>query len=464
MNDKKFERELKKLIYYIREYGIQHISFDRSEIGRIQESDTYKTEFFTQVHKGFYIAQEIVVRLLRKSLVEQKKLKRELASARRSRDKNTAQNTQHQINVAHYQECVLRRIIDSIAWQMLGDDFSSVRRLYMDEEPIDITDSNLDSELRFVEEYQMSQPEGFALISDLSMFVQVGDILTKDMANGTGIIELKEGSVNARVFKLLNSASESGCDYYLSAALTEEGDKFSEQFFRTIKQLNKERQVVEILSTGRGTDPISGKNVTIIQDTVELETYDIALQNLCQHAKKCGHSRTVIQECLTISVFDSRKNIKIAHSEGDGAEHSGKNQTKKKDTATRTIDLRQTMFDPTSCPLFVRNLSPTCLADIVMGRLLVYISLDIPQWMNWFEKDGYTIRRLGKKETAKIRAEAGESYHILEVNGQGFEIQKGDYKTTLGMGLLARIFSTFNTPSSIVDYFDVLALHSSEID
>ena len=32
MNSQKFERELKKLIYYVREYGIQHLSFPRSEL------------------------------------------------------------------------------------------------------------------------------------------------------------------------------------------------------------------------------------------------------------------------------------------------------------------------------------------------------------------------------------------------------------------------------------------------
>ncbi len=49
---------------------------------------------------------------------------------------------------------------------------------YTTDELIDITDSNLDSELYYIDEYVKENPEGFVLISDLTSFIQVGDIVT----------------------------------------------------------------------------------------------------------------------------------------------------------------------------------------------------------------------------------------------------------------------------------------------
>ena len=114
MNSEKFERELKKLIYYVREYGIQHLSFHPSELSRIHDDKTVAEEFTTQVHKGFYFAQEQVIALLKKVINEQKKAKCDIAEARRNRDKVTEHAMLAKRDTAHYQECILRRVIDAI--------------------------------------------------------------------------------------------------------------------------------------------------------------------------------------------------------------------------------------------------------------------------------------------------------------------------------------------------------------
>ena len=85
MNDTKLIRELKEIIYYIRQYGIDHVN---ESIENILANEALMTEFHIQVHKGFYIAQEKVLHLLPKLLNEQKRIKKELADARRQRNKN----------------------------------------------------------------------------------------------------------------------------------------------------------------------------------------------------------------------------------------------------------------------------------------------------------------------------------------------------------------------------------------
>ena len=94
MNSRKFERELKTLIYYVRQYGIQHLSFPLSELSRIHDDNAIAEEFMTQVHKGFYFAQERIIDLLRKVINEQKTAKRGIAETRRLRNKSAEQALQ----------------------------------------------------------------------------------------------------------------------------------------------------------------------------------------------------------------------------------------------------------------------------------------------------------------------------------------------------------------------------------
>ena len=463
MNSQKFERELKKLIYYVREYGIQHLSFHPSELSRIHDDHTVAEEFTMQVHKGFYFAQEQVIELLRKVINEQKKAKRNLAEARRNRDKEKERNLQEKRDTAHYQECILRRVIDAIVWTLCGFDLSTIRRLYMEQEPIDITDSNLNSELSFLESYKQSHPSGFALISDLSMIVQVGDIITKDISDGTGIVELKEGRVNKRVFEILNEYGENHCDHYLASVLSEEGKKVSEQFFRSVKQMHKDMLAVNIINEGQGEDPQSGEQVTIVESSLELATFNPVFLDVIKQASKTGRASQTIQGCLTIVAYDIAHPVSLTAQPNDAPSErplKGK-QKNEEDNTIRSMDLRQTLIDPTTRPLFLCPLPESYIVDIAMERKIVKFYLSVPLWLQMFENQGFTVRMLGKKETARMKQQGNRGTQILEVNGQAVEIQKGAYKTLLGEGLLSRMFTCLNTPLAMVDYFSEMEKHFS---
>ena len=461
MNSRKFERELKTLIYYVREYGIQHLSFPPSELSRIHDDNAIAEEFMTQVHKGFYFAQDRVIDLLRKVINEQKAAKRDIAEARRNRNKPVEQALQTKFDTAHYQECVLRRVIDSIVWTLCGFELSTIRRLYMEQEPIDITDSNLNSELSFLESYKQSHPAGFVLISDLSMIVQVGDVITKDMSERTGIIELKEGRVNERIFEIIHEYGENHCDHYLASVLSKEGKKVSEQFFRSVKQLRKDMLAVNIINEGQGKDPQSGKEVAVVESTLELATFNPVFLDVIKRASIKGRASQTIQGCLTIAVYDVTHPMVFSGqpSETPLERPPKNNQKDEEDTTIRTMDLRQTLTDPTTRPLFLCPLPESSIADIAMERKIVKFYLNVPLWLQMFEDQGFTIRMLGKKETSRMKQQADHGTQILDVNGQAVEIQKGAYKSLLGAGVLARMFTCLNTPLSMVDYFSEMEKH-----
>ena len=55
MNEAKLIREIKEIVYYIRQYGINHVE---ASVDDIIGNETLAADFYTQVHKGFYFAQE----------------------------------------------------------------------------------------------------------------------------------------------------------------------------------------------------------------------------------------------------------------------------------------------------------------------------------------------------------------------------------------------------------------------
>ena len=439
MNDAKFSRELKTLIYYVREYGIQHISFKVDNLNKVAKDEDKIDEFFTQVHKGFFAAQERVCYLLKKVLLEQKRLKATLAEIRRQRKKEEEETVKQSLKKAEYQERVLRKVMDSIAWQLFHYDLSTMRRLYCGEALIDITDSNLDSELLFIKHFQNKEPSGFALISDLTSFIQIGDVVTVDKDSGICISELKEGAVNDEIFELIEEVSKTQCPKHLQYALENKDEKFVKQFKRAINQIHKSSQTRETITTGYGTDLLTGQKVRIIQDEIELDTYSDIVSDLSKNCHKKGYSISVVEQCLLIGVYDT-----------------GKFPSQVFDMWSKSLkikmpiyDMRVSFYDPLSYPIFLHSFSDTFIIDLILGKKVIKMTLDIEKWLETFKEDGCNVRWLSKKETARLNSKMKGSNKIFDIDGQGIVVEKNGMSVEIGQGVFSRMFTSFTTPSSI---------------
>lgn len=434
----KFERELKLLIYYIREYGIQHMD-TKIDFNHFSVDTAVYNEFYAKVHKGFFIAQNNVITFLTKILNEQKELKKELAQVRQQGDKILSAEIQKSLSYVKYQEFIIRKVMDSIAWQIFHYDLSTMRRLYCGHPAIDITDSNLSSELSYVE-YSLNQdPVNFVLISDLTSFIQIGDLVTMDPHKGITIAELKEGKINNKVFEIINEAAETHCPIYLQQRLDKENDKFVEQFERSLKQIKKSSQVIDAITTGYGTDILTGQKVRIIQDEIELDTYTETVHRLSKECHKKGYSISVIEDCFLIGVYDTTKFSSTAFDFW----------AKGLKIDMPVFDMRMSFSDPMSYPIFLQPFSDVFIADIVSGRKVIKMTIDIDKWIRGLEENGCTVRWMSKKETARINSNMKGSNKIFDIHGRGIEIQKYGISQYIGQGIFSRMFTAFNTPESM---------------
>jgi hypothetical protein len=439
MKQKKFEREIKSLIYYIREYGIQHvpIALDDMQRGPQKHSD-----FIASVHEGFSIAQNIVIENLRSILVEKKETKQALKEVHRNKDKEQQAFLSDKLKTLDYQEFAFRKIIDSIAWHFMDFEITSIRRLYMGHTVIDITDSNLESCIRTVRTLTIESPGSCAIISDLSSFVQVGDILYMNPDKGIKIIEVKEGKENAKISNIINEYTKTKCDRYLYFALENETPKFKDQFNRYTEQIITADNAIKTIRTGEGFDKVTGLNITISQEEIALESFEEQVRTMLEKCSNKGYEFTVIEGCLLLGVYDTSKYSSKVFNDWVNAVA----------IKTAIFDIRQSFFDPVGYPLYLHDFSTNDIMSIITGKKVVKMTIDIDQWLKPLINDGFTYRWMTTKETTKLKQKAHTSKLLLQVEGRGVAVSKDDFSLFIGEGMFARMFEMFNKPSSLIKY------------
>lgn len=442
MKKSKFLYELKLLIGYIREYGIQHMSFNYSDMNDLMNqmsTDSAKwSEFERMVHKGFYLAQDNVIRLLTKVLKEQKQAKADLKVYRRERDEDKITCTESLLRELHFQECALRKVMDSIVWQFFEYDLSSIRRLYTGNTCIDITDSNLNSEINFVNQYRKEHPDSFVLISDLTSFVQIGDVIIMDKGKLT-IGELKEGKVNDEILEILNNYTENHCDYYLSQKLQGKDDKFVKQLKRDVKQIIKASTAYEVLTTGEGIDNNLGNNIKIRRDVIELNDFADTINRLVKESLKKGYGISVIEGFLFLGVY--RPKIYPPDAFNMWVESLG--------IKMPVYDMRASVLSTLAMPLYLQPFSDNTLIDIMSGDIVIKMSFDLDGFLKSLEEDDISVRKIPSRESARINSKMRGSNKIFEYEGMGIELSKNNTSYVISDGIFLRMFANLNTPSSI---------------
>ena len=117
------------------------------------------------------------------------------------------------------------------------------------------------------------------------------------------------------------------------------------------------------------------------------------------------------------------------------------------------IDFRQSFFDPLAFPVFLQLFSDNHILDIILGRKIVKLTIDINMWLERFGGSGCSYRWMSKKETARVNSEFKGKMKIFTLNDCGVELSNANgIKQYLGEGIFSRMFTCLNTPSSLLYY------------
>jgi hypothetical protein len=389
-----------------------------SSLAELASSDSGLRGYLSAVHRGFSRAQEAVyLRLL------------EIDRVKPSNRSPTQRG----------EELLLRNVMDAIGWQIIGRELYIARRLYRDGSPPSLTDSNAGSVLDVTRQISGDTFDRFGLMSDLSSFIRVGDILATGPAGGVEIIEVKEGVINEKILQFTESLESSQALDALENFRATEGEKTYAQLRRVLRQKAHSAAIANLLNQDKGTDPNYDLPITIGTPSAPLDIYDDRLHHVISESHNRGWAIDVVDGCLYLAAYrgamsQAASSIFDVWFEGSGA-----------GSDSQAVDFMTSLMHPLALPPFARMLPREQILDILFGRCRVMLGVHVPDFLELIRSSGVTVRPATRKEQGQFTMRGSKP---LMVDGRIVIVEDGDFISALHDGILTRILFHGLSPQS----------------
>lgn len=397
--------------------------------------------FTEKCHEGFKLAQTLIIEevLYNQNLLRKKKI--ELKENRRLRDKEASIKTEHVISVIKNRLGAYFHIADGIAWQLINGEIHISRRLYIGETTKQLNSSNLDHAITVANEINQF-PENFALISDLTHFVQIGDLLIRT-PESIGITELKQGAVNEKIAKLVNKMSNP--DFTIKV-IEEEISTFDtntiKQLDRVLRQQKRAFQAIEVINKDKGNDPKTGQKITVLTTKNPTSVYSHEFQKLLIKLESSKWAYDVLDRgCLHIGLYRDEGILLAPFLIKD---------ILSKETENYVVVDFMSIAGNVSEPLFAKPISPNFIIDILVGDLKLIVGLNIDALIEIFKNTGFEVKLLSEKETMKFR-QREKMKVIFIINKRSIQITNPQNKKSMivGGGIISKILFDSIYPSNL---------------
>jgi len=430
---KEFELQVTKIFNYTHEYAINNLPFNYN----IHPSKWTKSQqdLFSQfVHLGFRKAQDLILSemlLIEKSI---KILKVDLKATRKSNNKEQIKIIENSIKIFNHKELILRHFADFIAWEFLGQQYYKVRRFYNGQDKYStrptLSESNLNSIISAVDYYHQKNLSNFALMSDLTSFIDIGDILVMDN-NKIQPIEVKEGKKNEEIFDFLfNKDTEISFDKI--------DEKFLKQAKRVLNQHTRGIKLTNFLKNENGKDPFNDHDVEVNKEAYLIESFSDIVNELLLDLNKKNWAYAIVENIISIGVYQ-KKAIPMA---GILINQINIMNYGKEFPVANYL---QTLKIPISEPIVYRLFQKDKIFDILFGRIKITLSINLDNFIKLCNENNLKARYLSKKETMNRKKKS--SLDMYEFNKQNIIIGEN---SILGDGIIVRMLFDFAKPSSII--------------
>jgi len=382
---------------------------------RLKNDEAYNAEFRRLVHQGWWSAQEMFLDRL-----------------------------ESEEDFAPGEEALYRMAMDTIAWTMLDRQLCYARRLFKENRQPSLKHSNLASVILAAGQVRRETPNCMPLITDLTTFVQVGDMLIRDPDSSTmTIAEVKEGPKNAELSRKVMLYKQSGCEEFKQLALNGESPLTTKQFERMARQVDRMQFVTEALNDKRTRDPDTKKEVHIREPYFPVAEWDEEFNSVCDGAMEKGWATDVVDNCLFLGAY-ARKNYPVSPvlfwiwlKEFAGNERT---------PIARMIDC---VWQPLALPLTCLMISPERIMDILFGRLHVCMGISIPALVAECERNGITVRPPKNKKERKTTNGSGQD--SIRYRGQPIVLERDGKVVMPAVGIFVRCLFHFQRPMAAIE-------------
>jgi hypothetical protein len=446
------KEKLKVICDYAFSYGINSIK-SKVEMYSSPKSWNKKTreKFIEKCNDGFKISQNLII----EEILNYQKILRvsnlELKEARRNREKETEKELKSKISIIEHRLNVFSHIADGIAWQLIQGQIHISKRLYINEGSKFLDSSNLEHAIKISSEIN-ENPKQFALISDLTNFIQIGDLLVK-FEDKIGIMELKEGKINEKIADFIDKLKD---DKITVEELSKDIEKFDKntinQLSRVIRQQERAFRAIKILNTDNGSDPKSGKKMAISSPKTITKLYSNVFDTLISRLENSTWAFEVIDKSsLYIGVYKDKGRLLAPFVIEDTIKQVSENYV--------IIDF-MSIVSNVSEPLFAKPLSPECLIDILVGDLKIIIGFDIDAFIKILNETGFEAELLSEKETMKLKQKETDIKIMFIINKRAIQIKnlKNNKSMIVGGGIISKILYDSIYPTNIaLTLFEMLS-------
>lgn len=380
--------------------------------------DVRRHTFIDEVHRGFSAAQDCVAEEL-------------LKFGRPSEGDGLIRK----------KVALLRKVTDGIAWQLISHHLYIARRLYREQQPVDLLSSNFASVRKAAAHYQADDYSQFALMSDLTSFVQVGDLLVKQSNGNVAIIEVKEGEKNEQIGDFLDTFAEAPSYDALRSFYEQHGPKGYQQLMRMTRQVARMSAITSLINKDEGVDFDSKQRITVNREAFGVDGYDDQLSDVINDALRTGSSVTTVDDCFLIGAF-AREMRHIAPL-------AFRSVIRKAGFVPKLpiANLMTCMSHPLALPIYLRAIPVEQTFDLLFDRVAVFMLVDLDRFMKKASEIGVPMRWSTRKEAAKMGGDFGATRIDNRVPIADI---RDDMQIALGDGPIFRILYHGTRPVSAI--------------
>jgi len=426
-----FDAHVQEVFRLISRHGID-------QVGAGDPADpVYFAAFLAAVHEGWRKAQlEIIAGLL-----SIERYAAQLEQARKKGSKKEREEARAQQKSLQHKEAIVRRLADAIAWQMIDHALWFARRINTDDPPPSISSSNLETHLAAANHLMQDSPTTFALLTDLTSFIRLGDLLVVShpgKERQCQIVEIKEGTVNEELLPMAQHLVATRCPHLVPAVESARGKGMAAQLERMARQIEKLGRVDSLVRNSVGIDA-HGDRVVLSEETIALASYADYLSDMINQSSGPGWAIGEVDQCLYLGAYRGQMREPVAFErwmQGCGIDGP-------------IISLATSFRTTLSTPLFASPFINEHAVDIAMGRVLVLMCLAVEPFLKLVEAHGIKHKWLSRGETADVQRRWDRQ--MFEWKGRAIELEFGSERSIIGNALLGRIFYEFTTPQAAIE-------------
>jgi hypothetical protein len=247
VREDEFRENLEQIAPLVLSYGADSLNIPQG--AKPEEISRYANpkEFIRKCNEGFKLAQRRLLNILISIEDESKTISRKLRESRRGSADSLKDQLKTEFAKLQFQRASFKEVANVIAWTIFGMERAHIRalmKLGMGEGYL--RDRNIASVINQADRIN-SDPDSFALITDITSCLGVGDLIVVKNLRKT-IVEVKEGKVNELIGKMLTEPSTIDENYH-SALGKLSPAKVMDQAERTVRQIAAVGNAIEYIRT-----------------------------------------------------------------------------------------------------------------------------------------------------------------------------------------------------------------------